>query len=141
MPPQGLNPGDRVIELAGVAISAAVATGAVAGAWILWFIKKSWLVSAGSLIAGAVVGFFAGQLVARVLYRAGGNTKVVKVGSASLSSTITAGLTGAIVTGVVIALLAMLIFSATSQASSLFGVAIGCGVVFGILFACLGSLL
>ncbi|HKQ50660.1 MAG TPA: hypothetical protein VJZ71_21495 [Phycisphaerae bacterium] len=141
MPPQGLNPGERVVELAGLAISVAVATGAVSGAWILWLIKKSWLVSAGSLIAGGVIGFCAGQLFARILYKTGENTMVVKVGSTSLSSTITAGLTGGVVTGVVIALLAMLIFSATNQASTLFGVAIGSGVVLGVLFACLSSLL
>jgi hypothetical protein len=138
--PQALNSGDRVIELAALAISAAVATGAVSSAWILWLIKKSWLVSAGSLIAGAVVGFLAGQLVARVLYRTGGNTTIVKFGSASLSSTIPAGLTGGVVTGVVIALFAILIFGARSQALSLFGVAIGCGVVVGILLACFSSL-
>jgi len=140
MPPQGLNPGDRVVELAALAVSAAVATGAVAGAWIVWLIKKSWLGSAGALIAGAFIGFGVGQLVARILYHPGGNTIVVKVGSASLSSTIRAGLTGGVVTGIVIGLLALLIFSAKSQASSLFGVAIGCGIVLGILFACLGSL-
>ena len=141
MPPQGLNPGDRVVELAALATSAAVATGAVASAWILWLIKKSWLLSAGSLIAGGVVGFLVGQLVGRVLYHPNGNTVVVKVGSASLLSTIRAGLAGGVVTAVAVGLLALLIFSAKSQASSVFGVAIGCGVVFGILFACLGSLL
>jgi len=140
MPPSNLNPGDRVVELAGLAVSVAVTTGAIAGAWLLWLIKKSWLVSAGALIAGAIIGFVVGQLIARILYHSGGNTVVVKVGSASLSSTIRAGLTGGVVTGIVIGLLALLIFSAKSQASSLFGVAIGCGIVLGILFACLGSL-
>jgi hypothetical protein len=140
MPPQGLNPGDTVVELGGLAISTAVATGAVAGAWILWLIQKSWLASAGSLVAGAVVGLVAGQLVARILYRTGGYTTVVKVGSASLSSTIPAGLAGGIATAVALGLLALLIFSARSQALSLFGVAIGCGVVLGVLFACLNSL-
>jgi hypothetical protein len=140
MPPQGLNPGDRVVELAALAVSAAVATGAVAGACIAWLIKKSWLASVGAFIAGAVVGFAAGQLVARLLYRTGGNTKVVKVGSASLSATIPAGLAGGIATAIAVGLLALLIFSARSQALSLFGVAIGCGVVLGVLFACLGSL-
>ena len=140
MPPSNLNPGDRVVELAGLAVSVAVTTGAIAGAWLLWLIKKSWLVSAGALIAGAVIGFVVGQLIARILYHPGGNTVVVKVGSASLASTIRAGLTGGVVTGIVIGLLALLIFGAKSQASSLFGVAIGCGIVLGILFACLGSL-
>jgi hypothetical protein len=141
MPPQGLNPGDRVVELAALAVSAAVATGAVAGAWMVWLLKKSWVASAGSFIAGAVVGFAAGQLVGRILYRtAEGNTSVVKVGSASLSATIPAGLAGGITTAIAVGLLALLIFSARSQALSLFGVAIGCGVVLGVLFACLGSL-
>jgi hypothetical protein len=141
MTPQGLNPGDRVVELAALANSAAVATGAVASAWILWLVKKSWLMSAGALMAGGVVGFLVGQLVGRVLYHPGGNTVVVKVGSASLPSTVRAGLAGGIITASAIALLGILIFSAKSQASSVFGVAIGCGVVLGILFACLGSLL
>ena len=141
MTPQGLNPGDRVVELAALATSAAVATGAVASAWVLWLIKKSWLISAGALIAGGVVGFLVGQLVGRVLYHTGGNTTVVKVGSASLSSTIPAGLAGGVVTALAVSVLAVLIFGARSQAASLFGVAIRCGVVLGILFACLGSLL
>lgn len=141
MPPQGLNPGDRVVELAGLATSAAVATGAVASAWILWLIKKNWLISAGAPVAGGVFGFFVGQLVGRVLYHSGGKTTVIKVGSASLTSTIPAGLAGGVVTAIAVGVLALLIFSAKSQASSVLGVAIGCGVVLGILFACLGSLL
>lgn len=141
MPPQGLNPGDTVVELAALAVSTAVATGAVAGAWVVWLIKKSWLASAGSLIAGAAIGFAAGQLVSRLLYRtADGNTTIVKVGSASLSATIPAGLAGGITTAVTIGLLAILLFSARNQALTLFGTAISCGVVLGILFACLGSL-
>jgi len=141
MPPSNLNPGDRVVELAALVMSAAVATGAVASAWILWLIKKSWLASTGAFIAGAVVGFLAGRLVGRVLYRTGGNTTIVKVGRASLSSTIRAGLAGGIVAALAVAVLAVLIFSTGSQVSFLFGVAIGCGVVLGIVFGCLGSLL
>lgn len=141
MTPQGLNPGDRVVELAGLVTSAAIATGAVASAWILWLIKKSWLISTGGLVAGGIVGFLIGQLIGRVLYRSGANTVVVRVGRASLLATIRAGITGGTVTAIAIGLLTILIFSAKSQASSVFEVAIGCGVVFGILFACLGSLL
>jgi hypothetical protein len=140
MPPEGLNPGDRVVELGALVVSAAVATGAVAGAWIGWMIKKSWIVSVGSLVTGVVVGFCGRQLVARSLYGTGGNPTVVKVGSASLSSTIPAGLAGGVASAVAIVLLALLIFGAGSRASSLFRVAIGCGVVLGVLFACLSSL-
>jgi hypothetical protein len=142
MPPQGLNPGDRVVELAALVTSAAVATGAIAGAAIVWLIKKSWLASAGAFFVGAVFGFLLAQFVGRLLYHtAGGNTTVVKVGSASLQATIPAGLAGGLATGVAIALIAILIFSAKSQALTLVGVAAGCGIVLGILFACLGSLL
>ena len=141
MPPQGLNPGDRVVALAALTISVAVTTGAIAAAWIVYLIKKSWLLSAGALVAGAVVGFAVGQIVARLLYRtADGNTTVVKVGSASLRATIPAGLAGGITSAIAICLLAVLFFSAKSQALSLFEVAIGCGIVLGILFASLGSL-
>jgi hypothetical protein len=142
MPPSNLNPGDRVVELAALAVSAAVATGAVAGAWVVWLIKKSWLASAGAFIGGAVIGFAVGQLLVRILYRtADGKMTIVKVGSASLSATIPAGLAGGIATAIAIGLLASLLFSVRSQALSLFGVAIGCGLVLGILFACLGSLI
>jgi hypothetical protein len=141
MSSEGLNPGDRVVELAGLVISAAVATGAVAGAWLLWLIKKSWLMSTGGFVAGAAVGFGAGHLMARILYRTGGNTTVVKVGAASLASTIPAGLAGGIVTAITLGVLVVLIFNARNQALSLFGTAVACGVIIGVLWACLGSLL
>ncbi len=140
MPIQGLNPGDRVVELAGLVVSAAVVTGAISGACLVWRLGKSWLLSGGGLIVGAVIGFGVGQLIARIFYRTGANATVVKVGSASLSSSIPAGLAGGISTGFAIAVIALLIFGARSQAPVLFGTAIGCGLVLGVLFACLGSL-
>ena len=83
MPPESLNSGDRVMELAGLLHSAAIATGAVGGAWLLWLVKKSWIVSLGAFIGGAALGFVVAQVLARLLYRtAEGNTTVVKVGSA-----------------------------------------------------------
>jgi len=140
MTTEGLNPGDRVVDLAALAVSAGVITGAVAGAWLVWLIKKSWLISAGAFVAGAVIGFAVGQLMGRILYRSGENTTVVKVGSASLSATIPAGIAGGVVTAFSITLIAMLIFGARSQTLSLLGVAIACGIVLGVLFACLSSL-
>ena len=142
MPPQGLNPGDRVVELAGLLQSTAVATGAVAGAWLLWLIKKSWVTSLGALAGGAALGFVVGHVLARILYRtAEGNTTIVKVGSASLPSTLPAGLAGGVATATALALLVLLIFGAKNQTLPLFAIAVGCGVVLGVLFACLGSLL
>ena len=142
MPHPGLKPGDMVVDLAGMVVSAAVATGGIVGAWLLWLIKRSELVSAGAFVAGAVVGLVCAQVLARILYRtAAGNTTVVKVGISSLSLTIRAGLAGGVTSALVVALTVMLAFGAKSQAASLFGVAIGCGLVVGVLFACLGSLL
>jgi FtsH-binding integral membrane protein len=141
MQPQGLNPGDRVVELAALASSAAIVTGAVAGALVAWLIKKSWLVSLGAFFAGAALGFVVAQVVVRVLYRsADGHTAVVKVGSASLTSTIPAGLAGGVTMAVLVAGLALLLFGAESQAASLFGAALGCGVALGVLLAGLSSL-
>ncbi|MGA2605260.1 MAG: hypothetical protein ABSG14_13620 [Verrucomicrobiia bacterium] len=129
------------MELAGVVASTAVVTGAVVGTWVIWLIKKSWLASAGAFIAGAVFGFLIAQVIARVLYRtANGNTAVVKIGSASLSSTIPAGLAGGVVTAIAVGLVVLLMFGGKTRGFSLFGIAIGCGVVIGILLACLGSL-
>lgn len=140
MPPQ-INSGDRVVELAALVVTAAVTAGSIAGAWIMWLIKKNWAASIGAIFIGAVLGFATARVLANIIYRSpNGDTVVVKIGSASLSSTIPAGLIGGIAAGVVMALGAMLVFGAGSQAASLFGVAVGCGIVLGILFACLGSL-
>ena len=87
------------------------------------------------------MGFVVGHVLARILYRtAEGNTTIVKVGSASLPATLPAGLAGGVATATAIAVLALLIFGAKNQALSLFAIALGCGVVLGVLFACLGSL-
>jgi hypothetical protein len=142
MPSQGLSPGDRVVELASLVQSAAIISGSVAGAWVVWLIKKNWLPSLGAFFAGAALGFVVAQIVARVLYRtADGQTTVVMVGGASLTSTIPAGLAGGIPTAILVAGLALLLSGTDGQALSLFGVALGCGIAFGVLFACLSSLL
>ena len=78
--------------------------------------------------------------MARILYRTCGGTTVVKVGTGSLLSTIRAGLAGGVATAVAVGLLALLFSGARSQALSLFGVAISCGIALGVLWACLGAL-
>jgi hypothetical protein len=142
MPPQNLSPGDRVVELAAVVTTAAIVSGAIIGSAVVWIIKKNWLASVGAFFAGALLGFVLAQFIGRLLYKtADGNTTIVKVGSAGLSATIPAGLAGSVTTAVVVALIAILVFSAKSQAPNLFGIAIGGGLIFGIVFACLSSLL
>ena len=142
MPPEGLNPGDKVVELAGLLHSAAIATGALTGAWLLWLIKKSWLASLGALLGGAALGFLVAQALSHLLYRtAAGHTTVVKVGSASLSSTIPAGLAGGFTTAVAVVVIMVLAFGTRTKSLPLFSVPVCCGVVVGVIFACLGSLL
>src|SRR5215471_9480392 len=132
MRPEGLNPGDRVVELAGLLHSAAIATGAVAGAWLLWLIKKSWFVSLGALVGGAALGFLVAHVLSRLLYRTGeGHTTVVKVGAAALPSTIPAGLAGGVTTGVAVAVVLVLLFGARTKQVPTVSVSIGCGVVLG----------
>jgi hypothetical protein len=141
MPTQGLNPGDRVVDLAALVVSVAVATGAVTGAWLVWLIKRGWLAAAAAFVVGAVIGFVLGSAIAHVSYRTGDRaTTVVKVGSASLASTIRAGLLGGLGTSIGIALVALWAFRTTSPGGTLFRVAIGCGVGLGLLFACVASL-
>ena len=139
--PQNLNPGDKVVELAALAILAAITTGAVEGGWIGWIVKKNWIYSTGSLAVGAMVGFATGQLFARLLYRASGYTKVVKIGGASLSSTIPAALISSIATAVIIVILGVTIFGARDQALTLMKSAIGLSIGIGVVMSCLGSLI
>jgi hypothetical protein len=114
----------------------------VAGAWLLWLVKRSWLASAGAFVAGAAIGFVLAQAIARIFYRSSdGQMTVVKIGSASLTSTLPAGLAGGLVAALGVALIVLFAFHAQSQAVSLFSVAIGCGVILGVLFACLSSLI
>ena len=141
MPLQGLNSGDRVVELSAMTVSTAIFTGAAVSAGAVWFVRKNWLLSAGSLIAGSVIGFLVGQLVGLIFYRTGDNTTVVKAGSSSLFSTIPAGLLGGVASALVVGFLALLVLGAVRQAGVFLGIAVGCGISIGVLFACLGSLL
>jgi hypothetical protein len=130
------------VELAGIVYSAAIATGTVAGAWLLWLIKKSWFVSLAGLIAGAALGFLVAHVLSHVLYRTvEGHTTVVRVGAAALSSTIPAGLAGGVTTGVAVAAVLVLLFGAKTKQVPTASVSLGCGFALGILFPCLGSLL
>ncbi len=141
MSSQQINPGDMVVELAALVVTASILTGAVSSAWILWLIKRSWLISGGAFFAGGVISFFIGQITGFALYRSGENTTIVKVGHESLTATIPAGLAGGMVTAIAISILALLILGARNQGSSVFAIAIICGVVLGIASACMGSLL
>jgi hypothetical protein len=139
--PQGLNTGDKVVELASVAIAAAVLAGAIAGGWSTWFVKRGWLMSGGAFIAGGVLGFLIGMVVGNALYRDAVNTVIVKAGSESLRATLPAGLAGGVAGAATTTLIVALLSGTLAQATFLGVGAIGCGIVAGVLLACMSSLL
>ncbi len=141
IPPQGLSPGDRVVDLAALVRSAALGTSAVSAAWVAWLVRGGWLTSLAALLIGAALGYLVAEIVSCVRYRRGANTTVVKVGIDSLVSTIPAGLAGGIPTAIVVAFVALLLFGADNHAALLFGVSLASGVALGVIFACGSSLL
>lgn len=141
MPPQGLTPGDRVVDLAGLVRSAALGTGAVSAACVTWLAGKGWLTSLAALLIGAALGYLVAEVISRARYRRGGNTTVVKVGGGSLVSTVSAGLAGGIATAIVVACVALLLFGVNNHAALWFGIALASGVTLGAIFALGSSLL
>jgi len=89
--------------------------------------EKNWIASTGAFVSGAILGFVIAQIVARLLYRSGGNTTVAKVGISSLSLTIPAGMAGGIVTAAIVGILMRVIFSEYNQDMTLFGTTLGLG--------------
>ena len=142
MLPPDFKPGDRVVELAGVVTPSALVTGALSGAWIGWTVRKDWPAPVGAFVAGAMAGYALAQVINRLFYRtADGQTTIAKVGPASLQGTIPAGLLGGIPTAGLVTALSMPFLDADSQTLVVPMAALACGVVIGLLFACLSSLL
>jgi len=142
MPGADFKPGERVVELGGLAITAAVISGTASGACVGWIVGQGWMEPVLGLLAGAALGYGLGQLVARHFYRTDDSTiAVVRVGSGSLPATLRAGLTAGLLAAVGIGVAAFLLPGAMVHAVPILGAAIGCGVVLGGGFACLSSLL
>ncbi len=140
MPDLGLQPGERVVELAAVVRTAAIVSGAVAGVATTWLVRRSWWFSLAAFVLGAVAGFVVSQFVSRLYRSADGQTVVARVGSTSLPATIPAGLAGGVSVALVVGIAVILLLSAQSRAVPVLGTSLGCGIVLGIIFACLASL-
>jgi hypothetical protein len=137
-----LGPGERVVELGGLAISAAVASGAASGACAGWIVGQGWVEPVLGSVAGAALGYGLGRLVARELYRSDdGRVSVVRVGRESLRATLRAGLTGGLLAAVGIGVAAFLLPGAMAQPLPILAAALACGAVLGGGFACVSSLL
>lgn len=140
MPDQGLQSGDRVVEIAAVARTTAIVSGAVASAATTWLVRGSWRSSLVALVLGTFIGFLVSLFPSR-LYSSSGRTAVVRVGSSSLSATVPAGLLGGLSAALVVGIAVLWCFSAWGQLVLLLGTSLGCGLVIGIILAVLASLL
>lgn len=140
MADDSLQSAERVVELAGLTQSAAVLTGAVVAALASWLGEQGWTLITSALLLGGAVGFLAGFAMACVLYRSrDGMTAVVRTGRSSLSSTIFAGLVGGISSAIVVSVVAVFLLSTPARTAVPISTAVG--VIIGISFACLSSLL
>lgn len=137
-----LDAGERVVELGALCVTTALLSGALSGALSAALLAEGWLVATVSGVGGAAVGFAAGKVTARALFRTGGGyTAVVRAGAASLGSTLRSALAGSLAAACLVTVLAALLFSAVGHPLLLAGVALGVGIGLGVVFACSSALL
>jgi hypothetical protein len=127
-----LNPGDKVVDLAGLARSSAMITGAITLPLALWVLEQNvvWIVSA--VVAGAVIGFLLGALLGRTfLPTRDGQVLVIKLGPGALASALKASLNGGACTGILIGLLSPLFLSEVTKVTPLVGLGATIGIIWG----------
>ena len=136
----GLNPGDRVIELAGLTRSAAVIASVISSGVVVWIAKHKAGVTVACVVGSAAIGYAVGFVVAKVLFPAeGGYAIVTKVGPYSLPLTLKGGITAAIAASVVTSILCSLVIKSGITVG--LWPSLGIDLVVGIVWACLSSLL
>jgi hypothetical protein len=133
-----LKSGDRVIELASLAVSVAVVAGALSTAVCARLAGRSWLSALGALVFGGLLGYLAGLVTGRIFYRtADGQTAVVRVGRAALPAAQWAGVSTGLVsalasTGLLVWWLAAPLWPALIASAC-------CGLLAGLVLSCLAS--
>jgi hypothetical protein len=134
------SPGDRVVELAALAHTAAVVAGALTAVTNTWLGHRPWPVSLLALAGGGFAGFVVGLVVGRLLYRtADGRTAVVRVGRGALPAALRAALAGSLTSATAAAGLAVWLLAAPSLPSLL--AAACCGLLTSLVLSCLASLI
>lgn len=131
-----LNPGDKVVDLAGLARSSAMITGAITLPLALWMLEQNvvWIVAA--FVAGGVFGFVLGALLGRMFFPAReGHVFVVKLGPGALALALKAGLNGGVCAGILIGVLSPLMLSETANLPLLVGVGATIGILWGTFSA------
>ena len=129
-----LNPGDKVVDLAGLVRSSAMITGAITLPLALWMLEQDaiWIVVA--IVAGGVVGVVLGALLGRVFFPAReGHVFVVKLGPGALPLALKASLNGGVCTGILIGLSSPLLLSEVRTVTLLIGLCTAVGILWGTL--------
>jgi hypothetical protein len=132
MPNAPLNPGDKVVDLAGLTRSCAMVTGALTLPLALWILERNVIWIASAVAAGGVLGFLLGSLLGRVFFPTReGHVFVVKLGPGALPLALKAALNGGICTGILIGLSAPLVLSAITKVTPLVGLGTAVGLLWG----------
>lgn len=127
-----LNPGDKVVDLAGLVRSCAMVTGALTLPIALWILDQDivWIVS--SVVVGGALGFLLGALLGLVFFPVReGHVFVVKLGPGALPLAMKAGLNGGVCAGILMGLLSPLILSEITKVTPLVGLGTALGILWG----------
>lgn len=139
MSPEGLNPGDKIIELSAMCRTCAIVSGLVMGSYYAWVGTYKWTYSTAGFFAGGLSGYFVGSVVGAVLFPAStGNVMVAKAGVESLSSTLKGCLVASILTALIVGIIAAIITHIPIGRGLL--IPTGISFLIGVVWACLTSL-
>jgi hypothetical protein len=138
--PEALNPGDKVIDLAGAARTASLVSGVASGVISGWIMKHSLITAGGGIVLGAVLGWFLGSRLGKLLFPAPpGRVTIAKWGPSSLPLTLKGNIVSSLVTSVVICAMAALI--PNTDIKTIAGISIIASILIGVILAILVSLI
>ncbi len=98
MEPSPLKPGDTVIPLAVLCITAAIVCGAINSAVVTWNFIHTWWLTIVSFFVGAILSWGIAKIASSFVYPAPpDDVLVVKAGASALPKTIVAAIIGSVV--------------------------------------------
>ena len=98
MEPSQLKPGDTVIPLAVLCITAAIVCGAINSAVVTWNFNPTWWLTIVSFFVGAILSWGIAKIASSFVYSAPpDDVCVVKAGASALPKTIVAAIIGSVI--------------------------------------------
>ena len=98
MEPSPLKPGDTVIPLAVLCITAAIVCGAINSAVVTWNFNHTWWLTTVSFFVGAILSWGIAKMASSFVYPAPpDDVLVVKAGASALPKTIVAATIGSVI--------------------------------------------